>query len=134
MFQGEISKNKIEDFVEIAPQLESIISKSGILNYPPTHFIFSKAGIPGTTKLHDNFFWDKHKRVLKATGLLDVNKNFSLYSYKHSGAISLYKATKDIKLVQRQCRHHTLEQTNTYLRDLGLLSDYDQLKGYKGAV
>lgn len=133
-FAADVSKNKIEDYVEIAPRLATIIVKSKITKHPHEYFVFGKDGNPGPQKLHDNFFWDKHKRVLERTGLLNVNKHFSLYSYKHSGAVSLYKATKDIKLVQRQCRHHTLEQTNTYLRDLGVLSDYDQLKNYKGAV
>jgi len=134
LFAGESSKNKIEDYVEIAPKLEAIIKKSKLTKFPAEHFVFSKNGLPGPVKVHENFFWDKHKRVLERTRLLTINKHFSLYSYKHSGAISLYKATKDIKLVQRQCRHQTLEQTNTYLRDLGILSDYDQLKNYKGAV
>jgi len=132
--RGEVSKNKMDDMVEIPPQLKKIIEDSGILDYPGEYYIFGKSGVPDTVPVGENFFWAKHKRVLKNTGLRRVNENFSLYGYKHSGVVSLYKATKDIKLVQAQCRHQTLEQTNAYLRDLGALSDYDKLKNYTGAV
>jgi len=134
LIKGEVSKTKVDFYVEISPKLKTIIQKSGVLKYPEECYIFGKEGVPGTAKVHANFFWDKHNRILKLTGLLALNPHFSLYSYKHSGVVSLYKATKDIKLVQRQCRHQTLEQTNTYLRDLGLLSEYDQLSKWKGAV
>lgn len=133
-FRAEISKNKTDDYVEIAPPLAKIIIQSNILNYPANYLCFTSAGVPGTVPVHGNFFWDKHKRVLNRTGLLKINSQFTIYGYKHSGAISLYRQTKDIKLVQRQCRHQSLEQTNTYLRDLGMLTNFNQLKAWKGAV
>ncbi len=131
--RGEISKNKMDDYVAIPDKLKNSIKKSGVLKAKPGDFIFSKGGVPGATRLHDNFFWDKHKRILEETGLRDLNPNFSLYSYKHTGAISLYKATKDVKIVQQQCRHQSVAQTDAYLRDLGLHSNYDVLKGWTGA-
>lgn len=131
---GDISKNKSDEYVEIAPRLAEMIKHSGIMDYAPEFYIFGRKGVPSAERPNKNYFWIKHKKILTSTGLLKINPNFSLYSYKHSGAISLYKATKDIKLVQRQCRHKTLEQTNVYLRDLDLLSDYDQLKNYRGAL
>ena len=131
--RGEISKNKMDDYVAIPDKLKNSIKKSGVLKAKPGDFIFSKGGVPGATRLHDNFFWDKHKRILEETGLRDLNPNFSLYSYKHTGAISLYKATKDVKIVQQQCRHQSVAQTDAYLRDLGLHSNYDVLKVWTGA-
>jgi integrase len=132
--RGEISKNKMDDYVSIPDTLRKNIKKSGILNYKATDLIFSKDGLPGTERLHNNFFWDKHRRILVSTGLLELNSNYSLYSYKHTGAISLYKATKDVKIVQQQCRHQSVGQTDAYLRDLGLHSNYHVLKGWKGAA
>lgn len=87
------------------------------------------AGKPGNVPCGLDYFYEKNTLVLKALNI--TGRAYSLYSYKHSGVISLYKACKDIKLVQRVCRHQTLEQTNTYLRDLGLLSDYDMLEFWK---
>ena len=34
--------------------------------------------------------------------------------------ISAYNAGVDIKTLQKQCRHQSLEQTDTYLKSLGL--------------
>lgn len=77
------------------------------------------------------YFYNRNVKVFKALGLDKASVRYSMYSYEHSGVISLYKATKDIKLVQSQCRHHnSLDQTNKYLRDLGLLSDYDGLEAW----
>ncbi len=132
--RGEISKNKTDDYVAIPDTLKNNIKKSGVLKAKPGDFIFSKDGAPGATRLHNNFFWDKHHRILEETGLRDLNPNFSLYSYKHTGAISLYKATKDVKIVQQQCRHQSVAQTDAYLRDLGLHSNYEVLKGWIGAA
>lgn len=132
--RGEESKNKIDEYVPLPNALQNYIRKSGVMKYPPEDYLFSKGGLPGKTKLHENFFWDKHNRVLKEKGLHDLNLDFSLYSYKHTGAISLYTATKDIKLLQRQCRHQSVAQTDAYLRDLGAFSTYEALKGWKGAV
>ena len=129
---AETSKNKMDGMVEIAPQLKQQIIDSGITTYPEEYFVFGKNGVPGLTPINENFFWAKHQRILKK---LDMDSsNHSLYGYKHSGVVNLYKATKDIKLIQRMCRHQTIEQTNAYLRDLGALYGYDQLKAYKGAV
>jgi hypothetical protein len=38
-------------------------------------------------------------------------------------------------MVQRMCRHRTVQETQTYLRDLGLDVDYKtMLNGFKGAL
>ena len=51
----------------------------------------------------------------------------TLYSWKHTGAIKLYQATKDMKKVQRQCRHWSITETDNYLRDLGL---FDHIRNW----
>lgn len=131
---GEISKNKIDDYVPLPAALIQQVEESDILKFDPADFIFSRNGRPGKEKLHENFFWDKHHRILKLTGLLELNPNFSLYSYKHSGAISLYKATRDIKIVQQQCRHRSSAETDLYLRDLGMNVAYNEVKTWRGAM
>ena len=44
-----------------------------------------------------------------------------LYSFKHSGVIAAYRATKDIKLIQEYCGHKNIADTDKYLRELGLI-------------
>ena len=51
---------------------------------------------------------------------LHLGKDYTLYSWKHSGVVAAYNAGIDIKTIQNQCRHHSLEQTDIYLKSLGL--------------
>lgn len=57
----------------------------------------------------------KHSEFLKKVGIADK----TLYSWKHSGVVRAYKAGVDLKAIQMQCRHHSIEQTDTYLKSLG---------------
>ena len=59
-------------------------------------------------------------RYRNLTKDLKLGKDFTLYSWKHSGVVAAYNAGIDIKTIQSQCRHHSLEQTDIYLKSLGL--------------
>ena len=48
------------------------------------------------------------------------------------GVIELYLQTKDIVKVQRQCRHSDIQQTNEYMRDLGLIDMNKELLNFDG--
>jgi integrase len=56
-----------------------------------------------------------------------TDQQYDLYGFKHTGVIALYLATRDIKLIQAQCRHKDISTTDIYLRDLGLFLDQDAL-------
>lgn len=132
---GEDSKTKFDAHVGISAHFKQIITGSGILQYDPNFYLFSKKGVPAPVGYasHDPF-WRRNRDILKSTGLDKIDRNFDLYGYKHSGAINLYRASKDIALLQQQCRHKTLNQTSEYLRDLGLISGLEGLSKWKGAV
>ncbi|MGL6121660.1 MAG: tyrosine-type recombinase/integrase [Shewanella sp.] len=137
LFRAEISKTTIEQYIGINESLAAVIQASGILTYPPSFFVFSNAGgkhEPGQGRVSQNYFYRHIKPYISALGFYRTNANYTLYSFKHTGVIALYKATKDIKLVQSQCRHQVLEQTNTYLRDLGVVDDFEQLNKWKGPL
>ena len=133
LFRAEISKNRRDEYVGIPVPLRKVIIDRGIMNYPKHFFVFG-IGKPAERAASRLYFYNRCRKVIEALGYDKLNVEHSLYSFKHSGAISLYKATKDIKLLQRQCRHTGLDQTNTYLRDLSLLTDYDGLKNWAGAI
>jgi integrase len=133
LFRGAISKNKRDEYVGIPAQLKKIIIENKIVDYPAHYFIFGFHG-PAEKAASYLYFYGRNKKVLSNLGFDKLPLKHSLYSYKHSGAISLYKATKDIKLLQRQCRHTSLDQTNEYLRDLSLHVDYEGLKDWQGAI
>ncbi len=50
-----------------------------------------------------------------------TEEQHTLYSYKHTGAINLYKSTKDILAVQRHCRHSSSAQTDAYFSKYGVI-------------
>ena len=59
-------------------------------------------------------------RFQKLVMELNLSSEYTLYSWKHSGVVSAYNAGVDIKTIQNQCRHQSLEQTDVYLKSLGL--------------
>lgn len=119
--------------LHIGREIEKKFEESG-LKPGPTWYVFGTGGKPGPKHQSYEYLYARNKKVFSKLKLDESTLQYSVYSYKHSGVISLYKATKDIKLVQAQCRHETLEQTNTYLRDLELHVDYDRLSGWKPEV
>ncbi len=124
MVPAEVSKNKKSQYVSIPPALEQIIIESGILKYQRELYAFGKSGVPELTPWGMHHMNLKHKEFIKKLGL---SENHTLYSWKHTGACNLYKAYKDIKLVQRQCRHADVQTTDRYLRDLGMYVENDRI-------
>lgn len=155
----ENAKTKIEEYVGIPDQLAKIIQESGILRYPPQYYIFSndqvrhrevimdknlkishegridqKICAPGLQPVGVNYFPDRIRTYIKDLDLYSINSHYTPYAIKHTGAIGLYRATKDIEIVKQQCRHQNLETTIKYLRDLGIFTDMDQLNKWEGPI
>ncbi len=116
---AEISKNKRGEHVIIPPGLEKLIVKFKLRQYPPDFYIFTASGIPGAKMAGVNFFYKRHRAILESVNLFGLG--YDIYGYKHSGNCKLFLAGADIKQIQRQNRHKTLEQTDNYLKDLGLI-------------
>jgi hypothetical protein len=132
---GENDKNKSDNYVGISDRFAQIILQSGVLNYPPHFYLFGKDGHPTETNPIAYATLQRwHADLLKKLGFDKLGRKYDLYSYKHSGVVSFYKATKDMKLLMQQLRHRSLDQTNIYLRDLGLHTDFEGLNKWQGAV
>ena len=52
-------------------------------------------------------------------GLTDLE--YDLYSWKHTGNISAYLAGADLMYLRDQNGHHSVSQTEKYLKDLGMI-------------
>lgn len=118
--EKQLSKNHKSQYVVVPEGLRKMIEDQGILDYNPDFFIFSIGGKPGPRPMSRHYSTKKYKPVLDALG---IDGGQTLYSWKHTGAIKLYQATKDMKKVQRQCRHWSITETDNYLRDLGMFED-----------
>ncbi|MCK5369568.1 MAG: site-specific integrase, partial [Cyclobacteriaceae bacterium] len=125
------SKNRKSDYVDIYPPLKQAILESKIMEYPKEYFVFSSLQIPGPNKSYRKYFYRKHIKILNALELSDSNREYTLYSYKHSGAINLYLSGLEPIDIQKQCRHQTLQQTMDYLRELDLFRKKDHFNKVK---
>jgi integrase len=78
----------------------------------PQHNIFT-----GTTRpLNEDYFktlWSRFKKVSK---LLEQDQ--TLYSFRHSGAIEIFKRTGSITKLQKAMGHSSINVSLTYLRGL----------------
>lgn len=57
------------------------------------------------------------KKQLLASG---IQGHYSFYSLKHTGVVRAVKAGVNIKEIQLQLRHHSLDMVNEYLKNLGV--------------
>jgi integrase len=114
--------------VMIPPPLEEMLQKRRIRDYPPHYYVFSHNGTPSPKLVGDSYWYRRHTKFMKLMGLYGFD--FDLYGWKHTGATALFKATKDLMLVQEQCGHSDVKQTVEYLRDLGVLYYESQIEKF----
>lgn len=125
LIRAEVSKNKKSQFVAIPKELKTVLENIDIYRYPNNFYLLGKSGLP------DKHCWGRetlskyHNEDLRKLG---YSEQYSLYSWKHTGAKELAKNTKNVKVVQLQCRHHSLDQTDQYLRDLGINDFAEELQ------
>lgn len=62
--------------------------------------------------------WGRLKKDMEEAGL--IRQNHTIYSFRHTGAVELYRKTKDPYKVQQAMGHSSLTVTLTYLRSLGI--------------
>src|SRR5690606_2947090 len=118
---GHISKNRRSEHVLIVPGLKQLIDDLCIADYPPSYYLIGKNGKPSKEMLPTNYFSNEHLIIRRK---LNLDESYILYCWKHTGAVEMYKATKDLEFVSRHCRHTSLDMTKKYLRGLGMMVDY----------
>ncbi|AEE53716.1 tyrosine-type recombinase/integrase [Haliscomenobacter hydrossis] len=111
---GEVSKNKKSEYVSIPKAF--LPSLQYILDLPPERLLFpSPQDI--TKPLGFDKMYRRHQKILKENGF---GKGYVLYSWKHTGAVQAVKAGITLKELQIQLRHHSLDQVDQYLRQMGV--------------
>jgi len=108
------SKNKKTQYVSIPdaflPALEFVYDLGPDQYLFPSRWDVSKP-------IGRNTMSRKHREILRR---LNYGKGYCLYSWKHTGAIHAIKAGISVKELQVQLRHHSLTETDKYLRQLGV--------------
>lgn len=119
--KAEISKNGKSQPARIpAAFIETLTEFIG--NRPPNAYLFGS-----DTKPHrKNQFCVEHKRFLEKHQY--NTKEYKFYSWKHTGAYLAVRAGIQSKDLQLQMRHHSLDETDKYLRQLSVaeLTDFSE--------
>lgn len=124
---GTISKNGKEEFVSIPDPLIREFEKMNLAQFPKDYYLVGSGGVPSVKPMAANWIGNNHKKVLD--GLNITGKTF--YSWKHTGVVEAYKSGVDIKAIQLQCRHASIEQTDQYLKSLGFRDNEAFIMGVK---
>jgi hypothetical protein len=125
MFKGGLSKNSKTQFIPITEGCRDLLKEMGVYQAPPEGYLFSRTGVGGKSATGENQFGQRHTAVIRELG---YGLEYTLYTWKDTGACDLYLATKDIMLVKTMCRHASVQETEIYLRGLGVLVDYSETK------
>lgn len=115
---SEDAKNDKIEYVAIPDRFWPVVEELELDQYSPNHYVFSKSGVPGSHRYGERHMAKKHQAILKDLGF-DTRK-YKLYSWKHTGAVMAAKAGVPVKMLQIQLRHHSLDQVNQYLRQMGV--------------
>lgn len=91
-------------------------------NYSNNNFIVSKELQPSQTPVSTKWIYAEHKKILEQ---LKIRGRYSFYSWKHTGVVKAVKAGINIKDLQLQLRHHSLDMVNEYLKNLGVMDSKD---------
>lgn len=122
---GVISKNGKTEKVSIPNKLKEEIQY--LQDYPNNFYILSKNGNPGLIPVSTKWINDEHAKILEK---LKIKGRYAFYSWKHTGAVKAVKAGINIKDLQLQLRHHSLDMVNEYLKNLGVLDSEDLRNRY----
>jgi integrase len=93
-----------------------------LLEYDPELYVFTVSGLPGKNIIGGNTFKERFEKMLD---VLHLNKAYTPYAFKHTGAILLLKNGVNAKQIQLQMRHGSLEMTDRYLRSLTALDSVE---------
>ncbi|WP_028523212.1 tyrosine-type recombinase/integrase [Runella limosa] len=123
--RGAIAKNKKTQIVPIHTNLIKVIGAEVV--QLPNLYLFGR-GLTWLSKnqLAENYAYNRHKKALEACGLEGLN--YTLYSWKHTGACRAIEAGVNPRKLQGLLRHSSLAETDTYLRSLGINLQNEELK------
>lgn len=120
---AEISKNRIEATLPI-PKSQLLDQIQYLREYPSDYYVFTNSGVPGPKHVSKNYFQVKFRAVRDE---LRLNSEYTVYSFKHTGAIMKHDKGASVKELQALMRHHSLDITNKYLRQMQAV-DSDNLR------
>ena len=112
---AQIAKNRKDRVITIPDWLLEELHKVKYNNYPDEFFLMSVNKKPGERPVSKNFLYNKHKAV---TMSMNLPQGYDLYSWKHTGVQRLLLASVDVKFIQLQLGHRSLDEMIPYCDEL----------------
>jgi integrase len=119
--RAEVSKNRKQQYVVLPDAFLREVQH--FLHLPPARLLFP-SGRDASKPIGINSMYRRHQRALEALGF---GAGYTLYSWKHTGSVAAAKAGVSVKELQLQLRHHSLDETDRYLRQMGV-RDMERLR------
>ncbi len=114
--ESTITKANKTRIVEISDEFLSILINDYKLNtYPEGYYIFTIKGLPGEKPVGKNYFWSRFDSVRKT---IKKTKDYKFYGFKHTGAVAALSAGANIKDIQHQMGHSSIDITDEYLKSM----------------
>lgn len=113
LIPGDISKNHKQATLPIPEPLAKELKYLETL--PKNHYVFGYDLMPSSKPVGKNYYMNLFRLFKKAH---DIPKEYSIYSFKHTGAIMAVNAGVPVKDIQMQMRHHSLDITDKYLSQM----------------
>jgi hypothetical protein len=107
------SKNKQQQFVTIPQAFRPDIAR--LKRRSPNEYVFFSRDC--TKQAGRDHLSKRFRKVLTGLGF---GLEYQFYSWKHTGAVAAVKAGASLKELQLQLRHHSLDEVDKYLRQLGV--------------
>jgi integrase len=112
---GTISKNRDSEYVAIPPIfLPTVREQYGY--GAASDYLFPSRVVDDQPVSYNNMY-ARHRKYLKQ---LRFPNGYTLYSWRHTGAVNAIQNGVSVKDLQLQMRHKSLDQTDQYLRQMGV--------------
>lgn len=111
---GKENKGRKVRVVYIPEYVRTVLQTLPPLQHEMNLFTFSDAAFNPS---YFNTAWSRAWKNMFKLGL--VQKNHTIYSFRHTAAVDVFRRTKDVYLLQKLLGHSTIVVTLRYLRGLG---------------
>lgn len=118
--RADISKNKKTEKVVVPSSLLERLQY--LKQYNNNYYLLSKNRCPGSVQVSEKWICDNHRKVLNK---LQIRGRYAFYSWKHTGVVKCVQSGMNIRDIQNQLRHHSLEMVMEYLKNLGVMQSHD---------
>jgi len=123
-----LSKNGRERHITIPPQLEEIIKEAGWRKLPKDTYIFSSGFRTGKKLMQSKKLASRFR--LAVLDKLAFSKDYTMYSWKHTGVVSLYRNNVTRASIRMQAGFLDDKSFEAYLKSLGLFENTQIMTSY----